>query len=91
MKPGCAGSPGRLAVRGDADGPARALAAGVHDEVGVAGRGPQDPLVGEPATAAVADVFDDRGQLAGRSDRQMEPAPDRGTAEAGEASRRASR
>ena len=84
MNPGCAGCPVASGSGRVADGPARALTAAVHDQVGVAGRGPEDPLVGEPATAAVADVFDHRGKRLGARDRQVEPAPDRGATEAGE-------
>ena len=64
MNPGCAGCPSHSRSGVTPTAQRRALAAGVHDEMRVAGRGPQDPLVGQPATAAVADVFDDRGQRA---------------------------
>ena len=66
-----------------AHGPARTLAARVHDQVGIAGAGPQEPLVGEAAAAAVADVFDHRWRTADR--RPADGAnPGRGTAETGE-------
>ena len=59
------GRPGSVRVRGLAAGsPAAALAARVHEEVRVAGRGPGEPLVGEAAPAAVAVVLHDGRQRA---------------------------
>ena len=82
--PGWNGAPVRVRIRRIADRPGGALAARVHHEVGVAGRGPHDPLVGQPATAAVADVLHDGGHRALASSRHVEPGTDRGAAVAGE-------
>src|SRR5262249_47202420 len=47
------GGTGPPRVAGVADRPAAALAAGVDDQVGVAGAGPEDVLVGQTPTAVV--------------------------------------
>ena len=54
----------------------RALAAGVHDQVRVAARRPQESVVDEPSTIAIAQVLDDRGQWALPVARREEPATD---------------
>ena len=74
MKPGCAGAPAASGIRGVADGPGRALAAGVHHEVGVAGRAPTARARGQAATAAVADVLHDRRQRFRPPGGQVQPA-----------------
>ena len=65
-----------LGVGGVADRPGRALPAGIHHEMRVAGGGPQDALVRQAPAAAVADVLDDRRQRSVVSGGQMEPASD---------------
>src|SRR5690606_4324329 len=71
---------GPEAVRGGG-----ALPTGVHDDVGVAGGGPGEAGVGETASAAVADVLDDGGQLLVRAPGGPQvPALDAVAAEAGE-------
>jgi len=57
--------------------PLRALAPGVHDEVRIPGRGPEQPAPCPPASAAIAEVLDHRGQRALDSRRPHEPGPDR--------------
>ena len=69
-------------VRRLADGAPRALAAVVHDEVRVARGRPGEPLDGQPAAAAVADVLDDAGQrLRAAAGRPHEPRGDALSAE----------
>jgi hypothetical protein len=67
---------GRRRVGGVADAPAGALAAGVHLQVGEAGRGPEQILQGVPASAAVADVLHHGGQRTGLPGRHPQPGAD---------------
>src|SRR5690606_24171030 len=60
------------------------LAAGVHDEVGVARRGPGETRVGEPAATPVAEVLDDGGQLLVGAGGPQVPGLDPVPTEAGE-------
>ena len=83
-EPGVERRAGGIGVRRVADRPGGPLAARVHHQVGVAGGRVQDPLVRQPAAAAVADVLDDRRQRARATRRQVEPRPDRRPAEPGE-------
>ena len=69
-----------LGVGGVPDRPGRALPAGIHHEMCVAGRRPQDALMRQAAAAAVADVLDDRRQRSVVAGGQMEPASDAGPA-----------
>ena len=83
---GCAG----LRIRGVAGAPRAALAANVHDEMGVARARGHQPVDRPAAAAAVADVLDHARQAAvaderrgGNVPRRQEPALDRLPTEAG--------
>ena len=67
-----------------AGAPGGALPARVHHQVHVPGGGPGEPLVREPAPAAVPDELDDRGQVPGRPRGPGHPGLDRVPAEPGE-------
>ena len=80
-----------LRVRRVARSPRAALAADIHDEVGVAGGRGKQPVEGSSAAATVADVLDHARQATALRERRgrgvvrgEEPALDRLTAEAGE-------
>ena len=63
-------------IRGVGAAPSAALAAGVHDEVGVAGAAPGQPLEGVAAPASIADVLDHERAVRRALVRQQQPAFD---------------
>src|SRR5262245_53477034 len=74
-EPRCLRYPDRIGIRCLADPVTiAALPASVHDEMGVAGRAPIEPLDREPPAIAVAEVLDDTRQASLPHPRQVEPA-----------------
>src|SRR5262245_24123954 len=67
--------PDRIGIRRLADPVTiAALPASIHDEMGVAGRAPIEPLDRKPPAIAVAEVLDDARQASLPHPRQVEPA-----------------